>query len=160
LVRPLVGPSVGPHITSKTDYVAIASRRGEGKGNRLMLKTGYVEIALRLVTIARSCWVFCVVFVLFPSSFLVSLLPARAESCPILTPRVTTRTPAKYGLGHYLQRLTCISVATGLISNRSMSIFALQHATLQCLSAQVIVKKGVHYKGSLPPKLESFVDLH
>lgn len=36
----------------------------------------------------------------------------------------------------------------------------MQHATLQCLSAQVIVKKGVHYKGSLPPKLESFVDLH
>jgi hypothetical protein len=53
----LVRPSVGPHITSKTDYVAIASRRGEGRGNQLMSKTGYVEIALRLVTVVRSCFV-------------------------------------------------------------------------------------------------------
>jgi hypothetical protein len=30
LVRPLVRPSVGPHITSKSDYVAIASRLGFG----------------------------------------------------------------------------------------------------------------------------------
>jgi hypothetical protein len=36
----LVGPSVGPHITSKTDYVTIASRRGEGRGNQRILKTG------------------------------------------------------------------------------------------------------------------------
>jgi hypothetical protein len=54
-VGPLVHPSVGPHITSKTDYVAIASRRGEERGNQLMSKTGYVEIASRLVTVARSC---------------------------------------------------------------------------------------------------------
>jgi hypothetical protein len=39
----------------KTGYVAIASRRGEGRGNQLMSKTGYVEIALSLVTVARSC---------------------------------------------------------------------------------------------------------
>jgi hypothetical protein len=51
-----VGPSVGPHITSKTDYVAIALRR-EGRGNQLMSKTGYVEIALHLVTVAHSCFV-------------------------------------------------------------------------------------------------------
>jgi hypothetical protein len=60
LVRPLVrwsvGPSVGPHIISKTDYVAIASRRGEGRGNWLMSKTGYIEIASRLVTVAHSCF--------------------------------------------------------------------------------------------------------
>jgi hypothetical protein len=31
LVRPLVRPSVGPHITLKPGYVAIASRRREGK---------------------------------------------------------------------------------------------------------------------------------
>jgi hypothetical protein len=55
LVRSLIRPSVGPHITSKTDYVAIASRR-EGRGNQLMSKTGYVEIASRLVTVARSCF--------------------------------------------------------------------------------------------------------
>jgi hypothetical protein len=57
LVRSSVGPSVGPLITSKTDYVVIASRRGEGRGNQLMSKTGYVEIALRLVTVARSCYI-------------------------------------------------------------------------------------------------------
>jgi hypothetical protein len=56
LVGPLVCWSVGPYITSKTDYVAIASRRGEGRGNRLMSKTGYVKIALRLVTVTRSCF--------------------------------------------------------------------------------------------------------
>jgi hypothetical protein len=39
----------------KTSYVAIASRRGEGRGNQLMSKTGYVEIASRLVTVACSC---------------------------------------------------------------------------------------------------------
>jgi hypothetical protein len=55
LVRLSVGPLVGPHITSKTDYFAIASRRGEGRGNQLMSKTGYVEIASRLVTVAHSC---------------------------------------------------------------------------------------------------------
>jgi hypothetical protein len=55
-VRWLVHPSVGPHITSKTKYVVIASRRGEGKGHQLMSKTGYVEIALPLVTVARSCF--------------------------------------------------------------------------------------------------------
>jgi hypothetical protein len=54
-VGPLVGPLVGPHITSKTDYVAIALRRGEGRRNQLMSKTGYVEIASRLVTVARFC---------------------------------------------------------------------------------------------------------
>jgi hypothetical protein len=41
---------------TKTDYVAIASRRGEGRGYQLMLKTGYVEIAPRPVTVARSCF--------------------------------------------------------------------------------------------------------
>jgi hypothetical protein len=56
LVRWSVHPLVGPHITSKTDYVTIASRREEGKGNQLMSKTSYVEIALRLVTVARSCF--------------------------------------------------------------------------------------------------------
>jgi hypothetical protein len=55
LVGLLVGPSVGPHITSKTDYVAIATRRGEERENQLMSKTGYVEIAPRLVTVAHSC---------------------------------------------------------------------------------------------------------
>jgi hypothetical protein len=44
LVRLLVRPLVGPHITSKTDYVAIASRRGERRGKQLMSKTGYIEI--------------------------------------------------------------------------------------------------------------------
>jgi hypothetical protein len=48
---------VGPHITSKTDYVAIALRRGEGRVNWLMSKTGYVKIAPLLVTVARSCLV-------------------------------------------------------------------------------------------------------
>jgi hypothetical protein len=47
-----VGLSVGPHITSKTDYVAIALKR-EGRGNRVMSKTGYIEIASRPVTVAR-----------------------------------------------------------------------------------------------------------
>jgi hypothetical protein len=46
---------VGPHITLKTDYNAIASRRRERRENQLMSKTGYVEIASRLVTVARSC---------------------------------------------------------------------------------------------------------
>jgi hypothetical protein len=31
-------------------------RRGEGRGTQLMSKTGYVEIASRLVTVARSCF--------------------------------------------------------------------------------------------------------
>jgi hypothetical protein len=39
----------------KTGYVAIASRRREGRGNQLVSKTGYVEIASRLVTVARFC---------------------------------------------------------------------------------------------------------
>jgi hypothetical protein len=56
LVGPSVRPLVGPHIISKTGYVAIASRRGEGRGNQLMSKTGYVEIASRLITVARSCY--------------------------------------------------------------------------------------------------------
>jgi hypothetical protein len=62
LVRLLVRPSVCPHdeklrnlLTWKTGYIAIASRRGEGRGKKLMSKTGYVEIASRLVTVARSC---------------------------------------------------------------------------------------------------------
>jgi hypothetical protein len=59
LVRWSVGPLVGPHITSKTDYIGIALRRGEGRGNQLMSKTGYVEIASRLVTVARSCFKVC-----------------------------------------------------------------------------------------------------
>jgi hypothetical protein len=42
-------------LTWKTGYVAIASRRGEGRGNQLMSKTDYVEIASRLVTVAHSC---------------------------------------------------------------------------------------------------------
>jgi hypothetical protein len=61
LVRPSVGPlvrwSVGPYITSKTSYVTVALRRGEGRVNQLMSKTGYVEIASRLVMFARSCFV-------------------------------------------------------------------------------------------------------
>jgi hypothetical protein len=56
LVRWSVGPLVGPHITLKTSYVAIALRRGEGRGNQLMSKTGYVEIASLLVMVARSCF--------------------------------------------------------------------------------------------------------
>jgi hypothetical protein len=55
--------SVCPHdeilrnlLMWKTGYVAIASRRGEGRGNQLMSKTGYVEIASRLVTVAHSCF--------------------------------------------------------------------------------------------------------
>jgi hypothetical protein len=52
LVRPLVRLT---HITSKTGYVTIASRRGKGRANQLMSKTGYVEIVSRLVTVARSC---------------------------------------------------------------------------------------------------------
>jgi hypothetical protein len=55
LVGWLVRLSVGPHITSKTVYVVIALRRGEGRGSQLMSKTGYIEIALRLVTVTRSC---------------------------------------------------------------------------------------------------------
>jgi hypothetical protein len=35
--------------------VAIASRRGEGRGKLVTSKTGHVEIASRLVTVARSC---------------------------------------------------------------------------------------------------------
>jgi hypothetical protein len=58
LVRWSVGPLVGPYITSKTDFVAIALRRGEGRGNQLMSKNSYVKIALRLVTVARSCFLF------------------------------------------------------------------------------------------------------
>jgi hypothetical protein len=51
-VRPSVGWLVCPHITlKKTGYVAISSHRGEGRGNQVMSKTGYVEIALRLVTV-------------------------------------------------------------------------------------------------------------
>jgi hypothetical protein len=56
LVRWSVRWLVYPHINSKTGYVAIASRRGEGRGNQLMSKTGYVEIASRLVTVTRSCF--------------------------------------------------------------------------------------------------------
>jgi hypothetical protein len=63
LVGPLVVPLVCPHneilqnlFTWKTGYVGIALRRGEGRGNQLMSKTGYVEIALHLVTFARSCF--------------------------------------------------------------------------------------------------------
>jgi hypothetical protein len=73
LVRPLIGlsvgwlvhPSVCPHITSKTGYVAIASRRGEGRGNWLMSKTGYVKIASRLVTVAHFCCFFALPFAIF-----------------------------------------------------------------------------------------------
>jgi hypothetical protein len=67
LVRPLVrwsvGPLVGSHITSKTDYIAVSSRRGEKRGNQLMSKTGYVEIASRLVTVARSCLFYFVSYI-------------------------------------------------------------------------------------------------
>jgi hypothetical protein len=47
---------VCPHdeITWKTGYFAIAWRRGEGRRNQLMSKTGYVEIASHLVTVACS----------------------------------------------------------------------------------------------------------
>jgi hypothetical protein len=34
----------------------IASRRGEGRGNQVMSKTSYVEIASCLVMVARSCY--------------------------------------------------------------------------------------------------------
>jgi hypothetical protein len=50
----LVRPLVGPHITLKTSYVAIASRRGEGRGCGMMSKTGYVKIASRLAMVTRS----------------------------------------------------------------------------------------------------------
>jgi hypothetical protein len=43
-------------LTWKTGYVTIALRRGKGRGNQQMSKTGYVEIASRLVTVARSCF--------------------------------------------------------------------------------------------------------
>jgi hypothetical protein len=69
----LVRPSVGPHITSKTDYAAIASRRGEGRGNQLMLKTGNVEIASRLVTVARSCLL---------QTYLITIKRANDQICP------------------------------------------------------------------------------
>jgi hypothetical protein len=62
LVRWSVYPLAGPHITSKTSYVMIASRRGEGRENRLMSKTDYVEIASRLVTVARSCFLMFLYF--------------------------------------------------------------------------------------------------
>jgi hypothetical protein len=45
LVRPSVGWLVGPH-----DEIL----RGEGRGCGMMLKTSYVEIASRLVTVPRS----------------------------------------------------------------------------------------------------------
>jgi hypothetical protein len=34
----------------------IAARRVKGRGNQVMSKTGYVEIASRLVMVARSCF--------------------------------------------------------------------------------------------------------
>jgi hypothetical protein len=43
-------------LTWKTGYVAIASRREEGRENQLMSKTGYVKIASRLVTVAHFCF--------------------------------------------------------------------------------------------------------
>jgi hypothetical protein len=50
-----VGSLVGPHITSKTGYVAIALSRGERRGNQQISKTGNIEIASHLVMVARSC---------------------------------------------------------------------------------------------------------
>jgi hypothetical protein len=55
-IRDCVGPSVGPlvgrsvcsHITSKTGYVAIASRRGGGRAKLVTSKTDHVAIPLRL----------------------------------------------------------------------------------------------------------------
>jgi hypothetical protein len=43
-----VGWSVCPHITSKTGYIAIASRRGGGRGKVVTSKTDYVAIPSRL----------------------------------------------------------------------------------------------------------------
>jgi hypothetical protein len=48
LVRPSVRWLVGPH-----DEIL----RGEGRGRGMMSKTGYVEIALRLVTATHSLFV-------------------------------------------------------------------------------------------------------
>jgi hypothetical protein len=56
LVRPLVGPSVRPH-----DEIL---RRGEGRGRGMMSKTGYVEIASRLVTVTLS--LFCYRLKVYP----------------------------------------------------------------------------------------------
>jgi hypothetical protein len=50
LVRSLVGPSVGLSVGPHDEIL----RRGEGRGIGMMLKTGYVEIASRLVTVTRS----------------------------------------------------------------------------------------------------------
>ena len=36
----------------------------------------------------------------------------------------------------------------------------INHTTLQCLAARVIVTHRVHYKGHIPEKLEAFVSLH
>ena len=36
----------------------------------------------------------------------------------------------------------------------------INHTTLQCLAARVIVKHSLHYRGNIPEKLESFVLLH
>jgi hypothetical protein len=38
----------------KFGYVAIASRREEGRENQLMSKTGYIKVASRQVTVSRS----------------------------------------------------------------------------------------------------------
>lgn len=41
------------------------------------------------------------------------------------------------------------------------SVMQIQKASLQCLSAQVIIKNGIPFKGGLlPQKLEAFVDIH
>jgi hypothetical protein len=79
LVRPLVCLSVGPHIISKTGYIAIALRRGEVRGNQLMSKTGYVEIASRLVMVARSCYLILFIWYMYKVQvFFIPTVDAKA----------------------------------------------------------------------------------
>jgi hypothetical protein len=64
----------------KTGYIAIASRRGEERGNQLMSKIGYVEIASRLVTVARSCFSSKTLF----ASFVVRVYFTESEKSSLL----------------------------------------------------------------------------
>lgn len=50
-----------------------------------------------------------------------------------------------------------------LLNEKEMSknlIQPINHTTLQCLSARIIVKHNINYKGQIPVKLEAFVLLH
>jgi hypothetical protein len=60
-VRLLVCPSVGSH-----DEIL---QRGEGRGCGMMSKTGYVEIASRLVTVTRSLFLFWRLFLTMATFF-------------------------------------------------------------------------------------------